>query len=237
MILDWKIEPLGDCAALIRFADDVDRKTIALVRQACDLLEADPHAAWREIVPALVSIAVYYDPLLCGYEECCAAIRARLALPKTSASDDIRLAVSGNSIVEIPVCYGGEFGPDLADFAAAAGVSEEEAVRLHSEAGYIVGMIGFVPGFPYIVGLPERLAMPRRSKPRISVPAGSVAIGGSMTGIYPADVPGGWHLIGRTPLRLFQPDHNPPSLLQPGDRVRFMPLSRDEFERIGRDGR
>jgi len=125
--------------------------------------------------------------------------------------------------IEIPVVYGGDGGPDLADVARHAGLSEKQVVEKHSQVDYVVYFIGFQPGFPYLGGLAPELATPRRAEPRLSVPAGSVGIGGSQTGIYPLPTPGGWQIIGHTPLALFNPQKNPPGLLAPGDTVRFVP--------------
>jgi inhibitor of KinA len=135
-------------------------------------------------------------------------------------------------VVEIPVCYGGDYGEDLGPLALAHELAPTKLVELHVAPLYFVGMLGFLPGFPYLCGLDERLITPRRSTPRARVPAGSVAIGGEHTGIYPLESPGGWHLIGRTPVSLFDLNADPPSLLQVGDRVRLVPISADEFERI-----
>lgn len=178
-----------------------------------------------ELVPAGPALAVHFDPLETGYDKWRARIEewlGQLAVPDEPAG----------RLIEIPVCYGGEFGPDLADAARRAGLGEEEAVRLHCGAEYVVGMIGFAPGFPYLYGLPRQLAIPRRKEPRTKVPAGSVAIGGGYAGIYPADLPGGWHVIGRTPVALFDPLASPPGLLAPGDRVRFVPVDEGEYRRL-----
>lgn len=126
-------------------------------------------------------------------------------------------------LIEIPVIYGGEYGPDLTEVARHTGLSEHQVVERHAEADYIVYFIGFQPGFPYLGGLPASLATPRRAEPRLEVPAGSVGIGGGQTGIYPLPTPGGWQIIGRTDIRLFDPQRQPATLLQPGDRVRFVP--------------
>ena len=135
-------------------------------------------------------------------------------------------------LVEIPVCYGGDFGPDLAAVARHAGLSEAAVVELHSAAEYLVYMVGFAPGFPYLGGLDARLAMPRRPAPRPLVPAGAVGIAGAQTGIYSLPTPGGWQLIGRTPRRLFDAARTPPSLLQAGSRLRFVPISEVDFQQI-----
>ncbi len=131
--------------------------------------------------------------------------------------------IPASRLVEIPVVYGGEAGPDLAEVAERAGMTPKQVVELHSATDYVVYFIGFQPGFPYLGGLDERLHTPRRAEPRVVVPAGSVGIGGSQTGIYPLAAPGGWQLIGHTPLSLFDPDAQPPTLLRPGDSVRFVP--------------
>ena len=134
--------------------------------------------------------------------------------------------------MEIPVCYGGEFGPDLPFVAARAGLSEDEAARRHAAGEYRVHLIGFAPGFPYLGGLTAELAAPRRATPRERVPAGSVGIAGRQTGVYPLETPGGWQIIGRTPLRLFRLDADPPALLRTGDGVRFRAIAADEFEAL-----
>jgi inhibitor of KinA len=136
-------------------------------------------------------------------------------------------------VVEIPVCYEGDFGPDMADVVAHTGRSSNEIVRLHAGANYLVQCVGFTPGFPFLSGLPRELATPRRPTPRTQVPAGSVAIGGRQTGIYPLASPGGWNLIGRTPLRLFDSASPSPVFLQVGDRVRFRAISSVEFDSLG----
>jgi len=133
-------------------------------------------------------------------------------------------------LLEIPVCYEGEFAPDLNDVASAAGLTAAEVIRRHSSAAYRVNCVGFIAGFPFMSGLPPELATPRRAVPRKEVPAGSVGIGGPQTGVYPRKSPGGWNLIGRTPLRLFDIHSDPPAVLQAGDRVRFRQISRQEFE-------
>ena len=137
---------------------------------------------------------------------------------------------NASRVVEIPVCYGGQYGPDLAFVAQHNGLTEEEVIALHVSGEYYIYMLGFAPGFPYLGGLPERIAAPRHEVPRASVPAGSVGIAGNQTGIYPVSTPGGWQLIGCTPLVLFRPSENPPSLLLPGDTVRFRAISTAEMQ-------
>jgi KipI family sensor histidine kinase inhibitor len=175
--------------------------------------------------PAYVSVLVEFDPRLRHHGEIEALVRERClesGLPDGTPAQQER-------IVEIPVRYGGEYGPDLEDVARRAGLSPERAIELHASAGYLVHFLGFSPGVPYLGGLPPELATPRLAAPRKLVPAGSVAIGGSQAGIYPMDSPGGWRIVGRTPLRLFDADASPPALLAMGDRVRFVPIPEGRF--------
>ena len=166
---------------------------------------------------------VQYDPMLVSFED------LREAISEVGSKLKDGKAGAGR-LVEIPTLYGGEHGPDLEFVAEQAGLSVEEAVGLHSGVDYLVYMMGFTPGFPYLGGLPERLATPRLTTPRTVIPAGSVGIAESQTGVYPLASPGGWQLIGRTPLRLFDVERDPPSLISAGDRVRFVPLgSEDEY--------
>jgi len=192
-----------------------------------------------EVVPAFVTVTVYYDSFklyrhYAGRDGMDANIPHDIAVRIVSAK--IReleaCAASVASIVDIPVCYGGEFGPDLDEVASRNGLTTEEVIRIHASADYLVYMIGFAPGFPYLGGMDKRIATPRRSAVRTSVPRGTVGIAGEQTGVYPLDTPGGWQLIGRTPLPLFLPDRMPPTLVQAGDIVRFHPITRAEFDRM-----
>jgi inhibitor of KinA len=229
-----QITPLGDSALLVELGDSITESTHRRVQAAWRALAAAPLPGVSETVPAYTTVTVFYDPwqvVQAGAPEMeivswlSARIRERLKDPPKSAKMKHRL-------VEIPVCYGGEFGPDLGRVAAQAKLSPEAVVKKHSTAKYLVYLIGFAPGFPYLGGLPKELATPRHAKPRMAVPAGSVGIGGEQTGIYPQSTPGGWNLIGRTPLRLFQPEVNPPAVLQAGDEVRFKAVTPEEFARL-----
>jgi len=135
-------------------------------------------------------------------------------------------------IVEIPVCYGGEYGPDLGFVAEHNGLSQEEVIKIHSEGRYLTYMVGFAPGFPYLGGLSEKIAAPRKESPRLKIPEGTVGIAGNQTGVYPITTPGGWQLIGRTPFRLFHPGKNPPTLLKAGNIVVFKPISEQEYKQL-----
>jgi KipI family sensor histidine kinase inhibitor len=169
--------------------------------------------------PAYASILVDFDPRVVRHREVESAAAELFAHAASAPLPEPRT-------VEIPVAYGGEHGPDLEAVAALTGHPPDEVVALHSSADYLVYFLGFSPGFPYLGGMPESIAAPRLETPRRRVPAGSVAIGGSQTGVYPMASPGGWRIIGRTPLRLFEPDADPPVLVRMGDHVRFVPLAK-----------
>jgi inhibitor of KinA len=209
------LEPLGDAAVLVRLGDAIDESTHLRVRLAYARLRRAPVVAALDIVPAFTTVAVHYDPAHADYH----MVAARIAdtLQQFEAEQ-----LPGARTLTIPVRYGGGNGPDLELVAAHAGLTPHDVVRRHAAGDYLVHMIGFAPGFPYLGGLDPRLACPRRDVPRTHVPAGSVGIGGSQTGIYPFDSPGGWQIIGRTDVVLFDTARDPPSLLAAGDRVRFV---------------
>jgi inhibitor of KinA len=226
--------PLGDRALLIRLGTTIDEATHRRVRAVCTRLAERPVPGTIELVPAFASVAVHYDParVPAGASTAAASPYARFAAALGAALADLADdALPATRTVEIPVCYGGVFGPDLDEVARYHAMSAEEVVRLHSEASYLVYMLGFAPGFAYLGGLPDVLATPRRDEPRTAVLAGSVGIGGNQTGIYPLVSPGGWRLIGRTPARLFDAARTPPALLAIGERVRFRAITPDDFER------
>jgi inhibitor of KinA len=215
---------------MITLGDAIDERTHRLVRAAASRIRSHPPPGFVDLVPAFVSIVVHYDPLVAAregnerpYEDVVNFLRERLTGLAVEALDAPR-------VVEIPVCYGGDLGPDLDDVARMHELSPDEVVRLHSAAEYLVYMIGFMPGFAYLGGLPERIATPRRKTPRTAVPAGTVGIGGRQTGVYPLVSPGGWNLIGRTPVKIFDIARAEPTLLGTGDRVRFRPITRAEFD-------
>jgi len=211
-----RILPAGDQALLVEFPPDVSLETNARVLGADAALQALPGVV--ETVPALRSVLVVYDPLRTAFDALAEQAEACARAARPAATD-------GGRLHQVPVVYGGAVGPDLEAVAEACGLAADEVVRLHSEPIYRVFMLGFAPGYPYLGLLPPPLRLPRRASPRVRVPAGSVAIADAFAGIYPQETAGGWHVIGRTPLRLFDPDRTPPSLLSPGDRVRFVPAS------------
>ncbi|MBI4889983.1 MAG: 5-oxoprolinase subunit PxpB [Acidobacteria bacterium] len=199
----------GDSSLLVRFGDEISP---AIHRRVRAFLESFQCPGVRNLHPAYASVLISFQPLEATHEQIETAARAAAA--QTQPSEP--------RLVKIPTRYGGEFGPDLADVAAHCGLTQERVVKLHTGAEYLVYFLGFSPGFAYLGGLPDALFTPRLSTPRHHVPAGSVAIGGRQTGIYPLPSPGGWRLIGRTDLTLFDPTRQPPTLLEMGDRVRFV---------------
>jgi len=217
--------PVGDTAFAIQFGDRIDPAINALVHRTAALLGDLALEGVSETVPTFRSLLVHYDPRRTS----AATLQPRIAdldLGETVATGPAR-------IWRIPVLYGHEAGPDLAEVAAATSLSEAEVVERHSSTVYRVYVQGFLPGFAYLGDLPAELDLPRLTSPRVRVPAGSVAIAQRMTGIYPVESPGGWRLLGNTPVRLFDAGRTPPTLFTPGDGVRFVPVTADEHVRIG----
>jgi inhibitor of KinA len=232
------VTPLGDSAVLIHLAEnfeDAPELTLEQVLTAQRCLSAAKIPGVIELAPAYTTVALFYDPIISikagapsgnifdWIEE---RIRNALSKVETTGPESVE-----RSVIEIPVCYDIEFGFDLDEVAQRAGMDRKKVVDLHSGAKYRVHCVGFIGGFPFLGGLPRELATPRRETPRKEVPTGSIGIGGKQTGIYQIKSPGGWNIIGRTPLRLFDPQKNPPGLLRTGDRVRFRSISRHEFDR------
>lgn len=216
--------PAGDTAFAVEFGERIDPAINALVHRTAALLAATPPQGLVETVPSFRSLLVHYDPLATNAETLQRLI-GDLELDEATSTGPGR-------IWRIPVLYGGAGGADLAEVAAATGRSGAEVIALHAGTLYRVYAQGFLPGFAYLGELPPALDLPRRASPRVRVPAGSVAIAQRMTGIYPVESPGGWHLIGHTPLRFFDPAHVPPTLFAPGDGVRFVPVDADAHAAI-----
>ena len=216
----------GDRALVVEIGEVISPECNRRVNQLLGAIEEGGVRGVVDLVPTYRSLMVLYDPMLVSFEDLREAISEVGSKHKDGKAE-------GGRLVEIPTLYGGDHGPDLEFVAEQAGLSVEDAVQLHSSVDYLVYMMGFTPGFPYLGGLPERLATPRLTTPRTVIPAGSAGIAESQTGVYPLDSPGGWQLIGRTPLRLFDVDRVRPSLISAGDRVRFVPLgSEEEYRRI-----
>ncbi len=224
--------PSGDRAMVVEFGSEIDPEINALVHGASAAIERAQLDGVVELVPTYRSITLHFDPLLTRYETLQQAI-LDLDMEEVGAS-------GGQRLVEIPTLYGGEYGPDIGFVSENAGLSEAEVIEIHSGSDYLVYAMGFSPGFPYLGGLDPRLDTPRLSVPRTLIPGGSVGIAETQTGAYPVASPGGWQLIGRTPLKLFDPKSDPPTVINAGDRVRFVPLEGEaeyrEIERRVRDG-
>lgn len=226
-----RIQPLADDAWLIELGDVIDDRINARAHALDSAIRAAAPKWLRDVVPAFASVGVFFDVnAITAAEVRDWLLRLWKSLPDRSWTND-----ATGVVIEIPVLYGGDAGPDLASAAAELDLEEATLARRHAAATYRVAMIGFAPGFPYLSGLDPALALPRLATPRTAVPAGSVAIGGAQTGIYPRESPGGWRLLGRTPVRLFDPTRQPPALLAPGDRVRFRAIDADTFARLERD--
>lgn len=233
------VTPLGDSTLVLTLGDRIDEATLAKVQATWRALEAAKLPAVRELVPAYTTITVFYDPVLVAdagapVDDLAGWLGQKVLAAARKASGTGRLP-KGRTM-EIPICYDREYAPDLAEVAERTGMTPAEVIRLHQAADYLVYLVGFAPGFPYLGGLSPKLALPRRDVPRKRVPAGTVAITGAQCGIYPIETPAGWNLIGRTPLKLFRPTENPPVLLQVGDRVKFRAIKADEFERLLKEG-
>jgi inhibitor of KinA len=233
------ISPLGDSALVITFGDSIQYDIHKQIKTCKDSIELNPFPGFVECVPAFTNLTIFYNPpevvaaagkkqkkeFVSPFEVVSSIIQSKLENEQTEKELNHRT-------VSIPVCYGGEYGPDLEYVARHHNITPEEVISIHSEGEYLAYMIGFAPGFPFLGGLSEKIATPRRPSPRTSIPAGSVGIAGMQTGVYPISTPGGWQLIGQTPIKLFLPEQNPPSLLQAGDIVKFKPISKEEYQEL-----
>ena len=217
-----RFQPASDQSLLVRFGHEITIEAHQRVRKMLHLLESEPIAGIRNLNPAYCSLLVNFDVLKLTHGELEAFLCGYLG-----RLDDVRLPEPRR--FEIPVSYGGEFGPDLNEVASLHGLTPTQVMELHASTTYIVYFLGFVPGFAYLGELPEALSVPRLSRPRRSVPPGSVGIAGKQTGVYPFAVPGGWRLIGRTPMEMFRGDRNKMSVLSIGDHVRFTWISKAQF--------
>lgn len=222
-----KYIPAGETAILVKFGDAISEEINRLVRSFVLVLKSNENYGIGivEFVPAYTDVLVYYDLHIFTFQEIIDLLK-ELVLKM----DSIDLPAS--RLIEIPVCYGGKYGEDLNEVAQRNKLTEDEVIRIHSSSDYLIYMLGFTPGFAYLGGLDKRIATPRREQPRTIIQAGSVGIAGDQTGIYPIESPGGWQLIGRTPLRLFDPENETPFLFEAGDKLRFVPIDGDEYFRI-----
>jgi len=218
--------PFGDTALVVELGNAISLEANSKVLALNEAVLKAKIEGIEEIVTTYRSLLIRYNPLKTTYEQLAFHIKdIAQVLEKKS------LEIEGKKII-VPVAYGGEYGPDLSYVAKHHGLSEGQVVKLHSGREYRVYMIGFVAGFPYLGEVPDEIATPRLETPRLKVPAGSVGIAEKQTGIYPCEAPGGWRVIGRTPVKIFDPQQEPPALIKPGDRVKFKPISKKEFEII-----
>ena len=215
----------GERTLLVDCGEGINISVNEKVLRMSFLLRRDPPAGMQAVVPAYRSFAILYDPLLTEPD----TLKRKIRVLENEHNDTFRLE---SSVVSIPVCYGGAFGPDMDFVSSHTGLKPDEIITIHSSCEYPIYMIGFTPGFCYLGGLDKRLQTPRRETPRISIPAGSVGIAEMQTGMYPVESPGGWQIIGRTPLRLFAPERQNPFLYKAGYRIRFKPVSTEEFEEL-----
>ena len=225
MILPFRVVAAGDAALIVdlpaRIDPEVNAWCVALARS----LRSRLGTSLRDVVIGYCTVTAYYDPLQID--------PAWLEIEIQAAAETLELEPARDgAVIDVPVCYGGDLGPDLSDVAQFAGCQGDHVIALHTERDYRVYLVGFVPGFAYMAEVDPRIARPRRSSPRTAVPAGSVAIAGGQTGIYPSVTPGGWNIIGRTPLAPYDSQRREPFLFRPGDRVRFRSIGLDEFQSI-----
>ena len=215
----------GDSALNVEFKQEISPEISGLVHSCARMLEEHPIEGVIECIPTICSLMVCYNPQVISYDALCACLQTRLKNITGTAQETRR-------IVEIPVCYGGEFGPDIAFVAEHAQLSVPDVIRIHAGVDYLIDMLGFMPGFAYLGGLDKRLHTPRLQSPRTCIEAGSVGIGGAQTGIYPLPSPGGWRLIGKSPVCLYDPFRDHPILYAAGDYLRFIPISEEDFHCI-----
>jgi inhibitor of KinA len=233
------IKPLGDSALIVQFGDELNPTIHQKVQAFSTLLNTIPFDGFVESVPAFTNITIYYNPVVVHHSimnnfYLCHSRTTPFQKVSSVVNEllqqiDVKEVFEGR-LVEIPVLYGGEYGPDLNDVASYHKISAEDVIQIHTKNECLVYMLGFAPGFPFMGGMDERIATPRKENPRLSIVPGSVGIAGKQTGIYPLETPGGWQIIGRTPLDLFQPDLTPPTLLKASDRIKFFQISLDEYK-------
>ncbi|MBA4392621.1 MAG: allophanate hydrolase [Desulfobacca sp.] len=218
-----RVLPCGDSALSVEFGTVIDPFINRKVQTLFKMLKANPPAGLIDLIPTYRSLLVQYDPLRLSFEVLQQIVFSLIDLPEGKVETEGRM-------VEIPVCYGNDFGPDLEEIAAFHQLTQEEIIAIHSGVLYQVYVIGFTPGFPFLGGLDQRLSTPRKKIPREIVPAGTVGIADQQTGVYPIESPGGWQLIGRTPVKLFDLSRPEPFYLKPGDRVLFKSIGKEAFE-------
>ncbi len=222
---DVKFLLTGDTSVSVEFGNEICETINHKIRAFNIALAECLIPGIVETVPTYRSLMIHYDPGVIRYDDLVGQLKD--LLKKTD-----HVQIPSSNVIEIPVLYGGEMGPDLEAVAEHCGLFENEVIQIHTSADYLIYMLGFTPGFPYLGGMDKRIAAPRLKRPRVSIPAGSVGIAGTQTGVYPVDSPGGWQLIGRTPLRLYAPNRAEPVLCRAGDYIRFRSITQAEFDAI-----
>jgi len=225
----FRIVPVGDATLVVEFEERIDPAVNARAVAVAGALRAVTIPGVRDVVPTYRTVAVYFDPLMTDQDGLVRRLEEAAAMPMHEDSRE-------HALIRVPVCYGDDLGPDLPDIARFAQASELEVVQIHTSTTYRVFMLGFMPGFAYMGLVDARIAIPRRETPRVRVPRGSVCVAGVQTSVHPVEAPSGWHLIGRTPVKPFDPSRRDPFLLKPADEVQFYPIDRQEFDRLDRLG-
>lgn len=222
-----QIVPYGDNGLIIQFGNSITPEMNQMVRQTKLLLDAKPPGV-IEFIPSYNAITVIYDPSTISFMNLKEFVKNKMV-------GNPNYIHANTKVIDIPVCYGSEFGPDLTFVAEYNSLSTQDVITLHANHNYLIYMIGFTPGFPYLGGMSKRIAAPRLQNPRNKIPSGSVGIAGEQTGIYPQETPGGWRIIGRTPLKIFDFNKNKPMLFEMGDFIRFIPVNQNEYTLIEND--
>jgi len=216
----------GDSALVIELGNEISPVINFKLKKITEFLDNLNKQGIRDLLPTYRSIIVYYNPLLVSFDEIKNIVEENCNF-ENEKTDEIE-----KEIVEIPVLYGGEYGPDLENIATHNNITTEEVIKIHTSGEYLVYMLGFTPGFPYLGGMSKKIATPRLKEPRTKIPAGSVGIAGEQTGVYPIESPGGWQLLGRSPLNFFNPNSDKPFLLKAGQYIKFVSITKEEYLKL-----